>query len=105
SLAARQITWLQYGLRDVLHDDTSSVLRYDNKGSGDLAAKPRIHNRSKHIDIHYHFVREKYEQGDFNLIRVDGNKNLAYYLTKALGNILHQRYADHIRYAKRGEVL
>jgi hypothetical protein len=104
SLAARQLTWLQYGLEGT-HQNVDSTLRCDNNGSLRLAENPRIHGRSKHIDIHYHYVREKFEKGDFNLVRIDSKRNLADLLTKPLGKIAHHRLAGHIRHAKRGEVL
>ncbi|KAG2759094.1 hypothetical protein Pcac1_g28834 [Phytophthora cactorum] len=35
----------------------------DNQGSIALAKNPEFHKRTKHIDIRYHFVRERVEDG------------------------------------------
>ena len=35
----------------------------DNQGAIALAKNPEFHKRTKHIDIRYHFVREKVEDG------------------------------------------
>lgn len=55
-----------------------------------ILSAPRIHNRSKHIDIHFHFVREKYEQGAFEIMWVDSANNLADILTKSLPKVAHE---------------
>ncbi|KAI0992742.1 hypothetical protein K3495_g15443, partial [Podosphaera aphanis] len=104
SLASRQITWTKFGL-DQLRQEYNTVLYTDNNGAQELARNPRIHNRSKHIDVHYHYVRDKYNEGDFELLYVKSVNNLADLLTKALPKATHHRLSNHIRCAKRGEVL
>lgn len=42
------------------------------------------HNRTKHIDIHFHFIRSEIEAGSINLQSIDTKDNLADILTKAL---------------------
>lgn len=39
----------------------------DNKSAIDLARNPMFHGRSKHIDIHYHFIRDCVERGQIEL--------------------------------------
>ena len=39
----------------------------DNQGSIALAKNPEYHKCTKHIDIRYHFVREKVEDGQVML--------------------------------------
>lgn len=80
SLASRQMIWLQRPLQDLNLKPVSFPLG-DKNGSMDLVRNPRIHNRSKHIDIHFHFVRERYEEGIFEIMRVDSANNLADILT------------------------
>ena len=43
-----------------------------------------LHSRSKHIDIHFHFLRDQYEKGAVDLIHVDTDDQLADILTKPL---------------------
>lgn len=82
-----------------------TMLYTDNNGAQKLARNPRIHNCSKHIDVYYHYVRDKYNDGDFELLHVKSANNLADLLTKALAKAIHHRLSSHIRCAKRGEVL
>ena len=43
-----------------------------------------LHQRTKHIDIKYHFVRERVEMGDVKLIHIASEDQLADLLTKPL---------------------
>ena len=49
-----------------------------------LVRDQRISARSKHIGIHYHFVRDYYNQKLFNIAHVSSNDNIADICTKAL---------------------
>jgi hypothetical protein len=60
SLTTKQLMWTQYGLTD-LRQEVDTILRADNNGANKLVRNSRLHNRSKHIDIQYHYTREKYE--------------------------------------------
>jgi len=42
------------------------------------------HKRTKHIDIRYHFTRERVESGEIELIYIPTEHQLADLLTKAL---------------------
>jgi hypothetical protein len=57
SLAAKQLMWIKKGTDDLSLHDVDYHLLGDNQGPLELVRNPII--RSKHIDIHYHFVRER----------------------------------------------
>ncbi len=50
-----------------------------------IAKNPIFHARTKHIECHYHFVREKVLFEEVELIHVPTSDQLAYIFTKALG--------------------
>ena len=63
--ATQEAVWLKSFLCELgeMKSD-EAVKRYeDNQGSIALAKNPEFHKRTKHIDIRYHFVREKVEDG------------------------------------------
>ena len=101
-LAACQITWTKYGLAQ-LRQKFETVLHSDNNGAQELARNPRIHKQSKHIDVHYHYVRDKLK-GEFELLYVKSANNLTDLLTKALAKTAHHQLSNHIRCSERGEV-
>ncbi|GMF41064.1 unnamed protein product [Phytophthora lilii] len=45
------------------YTDEAVKIYEDNQGFIALAKNPEFHKRTKHIDIRYHFVREKVEDG------------------------------------------
>ena len=56
----------------------------DNQGSIALAKNPEFHKRTEHIDIRYHFVREKVEDGQVVLQYVSTLDMLADLMTKPI---------------------
>ncbi len=51
-----------------------------------------FHARTKHIEAHYHFIREKVLAGEINLIYVSTADQVADIFTKALGAEKHRRF-------------
>jgi len=67
--------------------DFQCVLRYD---AISIAKNDQINDRTKHIDVHYHKVREEYRKGTFELLYVPSVQNLADIRTKALLKPTHE---------------
>ena len=58
--AAQEFLFLRMIVKDFQYDRDEAVLIHgDNQGSLDLAENLAKHQRSKHIDIKYNFIREK----------------------------------------------
>ena len=56
----------------------------DNQGAMKLANNPQFHNRIKHIDIRYHFVRDTLAAGEVTLQYLPTADVVADILTKPL---------------------
>ena len=54
----------------------------DNQGSIDMVKNPVSNDKSKHIDIKHHFIRQKYTEGFINVVYVPTHDNLADLMTK-----------------------
>ena len=63
--------------------DKVVLLHVDNMGAIDLCKNPVHHQRSKHIDIKYHFILSKICDGSFVLEYVPSKENIADIFTKA----------------------
>ena len=63
----------------------SVLLLGDNESSLKLAENPVFHQRSKHILIKYHSIRDKVEDGMLELCKVDTGLNAADMMTKSVG--------------------
>lgn len=89
--AAKEAIWLRLLLSDVgvtLNGPTQMQL--DNQGSIKLIENPAFHKRTKHIDVRYHFIREKYESGEIDIVYVNSKAQLADIFTKGLPRMRFQ---------------
>ena len=59
----------------------------DNQGALALAKNPIQHQRSKHIDIKYHFIRNEVQSGVIQLVYVPSEQNLADMFTKPVAGV------------------
>jgi hypothetical protein len=78
--------WLSRLLGELLGVKAPKVkVLVHNKSAIALSKNPQHHNRSKHIDMRYHFVHECVEQGEVDNDHVSTMDQLVDILTKALG--------------------
>lgn len=59
-------------------------LKVDNQSAISLSKNPVFHDRSKHIQIRYHFIRDCVEEGSVAVEHVRTGDQLADMLTKPL---------------------
>jgi lysophospholipid acyltransferase (LPLAT)-like uncharacterized protein len=78
----------------------STDLHCDNNGAMALANKPCDHQKSKHIQVRYHFVRQQVEEGVIFVLKVSTEDQLADVMTKALNAYRHGMLCE--RAAGRG---
>ncbi|KAF1327258.1 Integrase catalytic core protein, partial [Globisporangium splendens] len=63
---------------------TSLTIREDNQSCIKISNNPELHERSKHIDIRYHFVQEKVERHELVVTYCSTKQMIADIFTKAL---------------------
>eukprot|EP01018_Ginkgo_biloba_P021684 Gb_35290 [translate_table: standard] len=61
-----------------------TVIYYDNQSCIKLSENPVFHDRSKHIEIKYHFIRDYVQRGAVELQYISTDEQVADILTKAL---------------------
>jgi hypothetical protein len=92
-MATCEVAWLRKLLRDLgLHVDKQVVIYCDNLSSIQLAKNPVFHAQTKHIEVHYHFIREKVLVGEIDLIYVSTKDQVVDIFTKVLGAKKHCRF-------------
>ncbi|RVW50362.1 Retrovirus-related Pol polyprotein from transposon RE1 [Vitis vinifera] len=86
-----ELLWLKIILDDLrIKWDSSMKLYCDNKSAINIAHNPIQHNRTKHIEIDRHFIKEKLEEGVVCVFYVPSEHQLANILTKGLnGSMFH----------------
>ncbi|KAM3316432.1 hypothetical protein ACQJBY_034506 [Aegilops geniculata] len=84
--AATQAVWLRGLVSEMLGAERQKVqLKIDNKSAIELSKNPVHHERSKHIDLRYHYIRECVEERKVEVEHVRTEDQLADILTKSLG--------------------
>lgn len=84
--ATKEAIWLRQLLKDLkFEQQNGTVIRVDNQAAIKLSLNPEFHNRSKHIDIRFHFLRDEVQKGKVVYTYVSTTENPADALTKGLG--------------------
>lgn len=92
SEASKEAVWLIRLVNEILGQDTAPIpLLCDNQSAIRLVCNPEFQQRTKHIDIKYHFIREQQEEGKINIQYVSTQDQLADIFTKPLPG---PRYED-----------
>lgn len=83
--ATAEVTWIQSLLKELgVVQRTAPTLWCDNLGATFLTANPVFHARTKHIEIDFHFVREKVAAGALQVRFISSADQIADIFTKAL---------------------
>lgn len=90
-LAITEMVWIQALLRDInYHSPTIPNLWCDNIGATYLSVNPMFHARTKHLEVDFHFVRDKVHNKEVKVQFICSKDQLADILTKPLPRIRHQ---------------
>jgi len=86
--AVQEIMCLRQFFADIGFGQKNATTIYqDNQACIALSSNPIYHKRTKHIDIRYHYIREKVEDGEVVLVHVPSERQLADLLTKPLPRV------------------
>ena len=98
SKGAKQAVWLAQLLRDLGYAKYLGAnpfrveLKGDNKSAIHLVKNAHLNERSKHIDIAYHHIRDLQHKGRINIGYVPSEEMIADGLTKPLQAVPFQRF-------------
>nr|GEZ19941.1 retrovirus-related Pol polyprotein from transposon TNT 1-94 [Tanacetum cinerariifolium] len=77
--------WLRSMLKELhMEQKDATEIYVDNKSAIDLAKNPVYHDRSKHINTRYHFIRECIARKDVRVIHTSSEDQVADIFTKPL---------------------
>nr|GFB11102.1 copia protein [Tanacetum cinerariifolium] len=84
SACCAQVLWMRTQLTDYGFHFDKIPMYCDSKAAIAISCNPVQHSDTKHIDIRYHFIKEKVEKGIIELFFVETEYQLADLFTKAL---------------------
>jgi hypothetical protein len=79
-----EVLWVKMALEELNVERKEPIKIFiDNQAAKAMAENPINHERTKHIDIQYHFIREVVTSGLVDLYYINTTKNISDLLTKA----------------------
>uniref|UniRef100_A0A2N9EK04 Reverse transcriptase Ty1/copia-type domain-containing protein n=1 Tax=Fagus sylvatica TaxID=28930 RepID=A0A2N9EK04_FAGSY len=94
---AAELAWLRQVICDLgLYLASAPIMWCDNTSALALASNPVFHGRTKHIEVDYHFIRERVVRGDICLQFISTNDQVADIFTKALPTPRFQRLCSKL---------
>ena len=95
SSAAQEAIWLRRLMKDLRRQiDAPTTIYEDNQGAIELAKNAKFHNRTKHIDICHHFVRERVVSNEIRVIYCRTENMIADIMTKGLPRPAFEKLRD-----------
>jgi hypothetical protein len=102
--AGRESVWLRQLLKDLGYYPTDEPVPIynDNTGCIHLSKNPVDHDRSKHIALRHHWLRENVQAGTIELSHIASEDNQADLLTKSLPPATFQHLRVELGVKPRG---
>ena len=99
--ASCEALWLRKFMVDLFDQELRpTIIHCDNQSCIRLFENPVFHDRSKHIEIRYHFIRDYIQRGVVELQYISTDEQVADILTKSLGRGKHIHFRDKMGVVK-----
>uniref|UniRef100_A0A2N9EGM1 Uncharacterized protein n=1 Tax=Fagus sylvatica TaxID=28930 RepID=A0A2N9EGM1_FAGSY len=97
---AAELAWIRQVLCDLgIVLPHAPIMWCDNTSAIALASNPVFHSCTKHIEVDYHFVRERVVHGDLSLLFISTDDQLADLFTKPLSTQRFQRLTSKLMFS------
>jgi hypothetical protein len=94
-----EILWIKKLLTEIGFPPNKTIkLMCDNKASIQILENPVQHDRTKHVEVDRHFIKEKIEAGIIELPFVSSEDQLADILTKAVNGRIFNKCLDKLSF-------
>ena len=95
--AVQELIWLYRFLESLIDYKLEIPILYiDNQSTIKIIKSPQFHCRTKHIDVKYNFIREKYNENFYKIEYVCSKNQQADILTKGLPKADFERLRNDI---------
>ena len=100
-VVAQKAIWLRHLLKEIGYEqDGPSLISSNNQSTFSLAKNPVFHQRTKHVEIQAHFIKEKVLDDIIHLEYCPSTLNFADLFTKPLLEAQFSKLRDSIRLVK-----
>lgn len=102
SMASCEAFWLRKLFSELFgHVLDTTVILYDNQSGIRLSENLVFHDRSKHIDIRYHFIRDMVQREAISLHHIGTDDQVIDILTKPLGKVKFLAFQERLGVMER----
>jgi hypothetical protein len=85
SVTVREAMWLRKLLEDLFdHEMDSTIIHCDNQSCVKLSENPMFHDKSKHIEIKYHYIKDMVQSNTVHVQYLPTHEQIANIFTKPL---------------------
>lgn len=99
----KQLQFVKTLLNELIDSEINANLHVDNQGAIKLIKSGQMSSRSKHIDVRYYYISEKYDEGLFKLMHCPSEEQLADIFTKPLQCVKFKKFKDVMCQKVEGE--
>jgi hypothetical protein len=86
SVEFHEVVWFRKLLTDLFdHEMDPTTIHCDNQSCVKLCENPMFHDRSKHIEIKYHYIIDMVQRKVVHVWYLPAHEQIAYIFTKLLG--------------------
>jgi hypothetical protein len=101
SSAVKETIWLRMFMNEIgFPQQAPTMIQQDNQSTISLAHNPMQHNRTKHIDIAHHHIRECIEENKIAITYIPTSEIIADVMTKVLMRIKFEHCRDKLKINK-----
>ena len=97
NLATKEAIYIIALLKELgYYRQTKFPIYVDNKSAIDLSENPIFHERTKHINVKYHYIRNLINKGTIDVIFISTEDQKADGFTKALDKVKYKKFLSQI---------
>jgi hypothetical protein len=97
SVAVREEVWLHKLLVDVFdHEMDSTIIHCDNQSRVKLSENPVFHDKSKHIEIKYHYIRDMVQRKELHVRYLPTHEQIVDIFTKPLASVKFEYFRERL---------
>jgi hypothetical protein len=95
SVAVREAVWLRKLLTYLFdHEMDPTIIHCDNQSCVNLSKNLLFHNRSKHIEIKYHYIRDMVQRKAVHVQYLPAHEQIADIFTKPLAKMKFEYFCE-----------
>lgn len=94
---AQEVRYVQQVVEELEKKKLRAYIYGDNNGAIFMANNNHVGQRTKHIDVRYHYIRDQVQEGHVKVMKIEGENNPSDVLTKNVVEKIHNKHGPEIQ--------